>query len=239
MKTSPPSFYEPDIDNNGGYLNQDESHHCINVLRLKKNDSIYIINGNGSKFECKIIDYQQNRCKIDIIKEEVSTQEISKCCIAVAPTKNIDRFEWFLEKSCEIGISEITPIICKKSERKVVNHQRLEKIITSSTKQCESLWRPKLNKLISFDQFISLTNNTIVQKLIAYCFEDNNKKLLKNIYEKNRNVLILIGPEGDFDQTEINLAKNNGFNSISLGNNRLRTETAALAACLTIQILNS
>ena len=232
-------FYEPEITKNGGYINKDETHHCVNVLRLKKNDIIYVINGKGSRFECKILDYVQSRCKVIIQKEEMATEPISKCCIVVAPTKSIDRFEWFLEKSTEIGIREIIPILCKKSERKVLKPERLEKIITSATKQAGILWRPQLKPLISFEEFVSLQKNSTEQKFIAHCFDDNNKKELKNICAKNSNVLILIGPEGDFDQEEINLATSNGFISVSLGNSRLRTETAALAACMTVHILNT
>ena len=231
-------FFEPDINNNGGYLNEEETHHCIKVLRLKKNDSICVINGKGSIFDCTILDYEKSRCKIIIERENFSTEPNSNCHIAIAPTKNISRFEWFIEKSTEIGIREITPLLCKNSERKNINSERIEKIITSATKQSLSLWKPKLNAFVSFKEFISLKKSSQEQKFIAYCSDNLNKKELKKCCEKNRNVLIMIGPEGDFLQDEVNFAIENDFQPISLGNKRLRTETAALVATLIVQLIN-
>jgi 16S rRNA (uracil1498-N3)-methyltransferase len=231
-------FYSPDIQDNGNYLNEEETYHCIKVLRHKINDLIYVLDGKGRYFECKITDTSQKQCKVFIQKEIISSFPEPKCHIAVAPTKNIERIEWFIEKSCETGIKEITPIICKHSERKVIKPERFEKIIISAMKQASSFWHPKLNALISFEKFILETQTFTGQKFIACCTDEKDKKHLKEVYQKNNEVIIMIGPEGDFDEEEVNQAIATGFNVVSLGNNRLRTETAALIACHTVQIIN-
>jgi len=230
-------FYEPDLKHNGNILNEEESYHCIKVLRHKISDLIYVLDGNGRKFICKIIDPSPKQCKLAIQQEETSLLPESKCHIAVSPIKSQERFEWFIEKSCEIGIKEITPILCKQSERKAIKPERLEKIITSALKQSVTLWRPKLNPLTYFNDFLTAKNDFSGQKFIATCLE-NNRKELKKEYKKNNNVTILIGPEGDFDIEEINSAVSNGYDIISLSKSRLRTETAALVACNIIQIIN-
>ena len=231
-------FYEPQIVSNGNFLNGEESFHCIKVLRHKVGDMISVIDGFGNNFLCEIIDSTINRCGIEIKEKTVSKIPASRCHIAIAPTKNIDRLEWFIEKSTEIGIRKITPIVCKHSERKVIKPERLEKIITSATKQSMTLWRPTLNPIVGFNDFVSASVNLQeTQKLVAYCNEDDRTPL-KEIYKIHTDVIILIGPEGDFDETEIEFSFDKGFKGVSLGNNRLRTETAALTACHTIQLLN-
>lgn len=231
-------FFEPDLLENGHILNPEESNHCIRVLRHRVGDAIFVINGKGSQFECRIVDAHPKQCQLEIIDEQKAASPSFACHIAVAPTKSPDRFEWFLEKSTEIGIQTITPIITRFSERKVLKPERLEKIITSATKQSMDLWRPILNPLISFDAFIkkmhSLNN---YQKFIAHC-TDGERILLKNSYAKGENAVVLIGPEGDFDAVEVESALKAGFTAVSLGNKRLRTETAALVACHTIQMIN-
>ena len=232
-------FYEPQIINNGNFLNEEESFHCIKVLRHKVGDIISVIDGTGNNFLCEILDFQTNRCRIKIKEKIVSETPESKCHIAVAPTKNIDRFEWFIEKSAEIGIREITPVIFKHSERKIIKPERLEKIITSAIKQSMSLWRPILNPIVDFDSFLIMSSQLHkTQKFIAYC-NDKSRIPLKDIYKVNNDVIIMIGPEGDLDKTEIENAFEKEFTGISLGDSRLRTETAALVACHTIQLLNS
>lgn len=231
-------FFEPEITDNGNVLNAEESNHCVRVLRHKENDIIYVINGKGSLFKCRIAIAQPKQCQLEIIEEKEELPATAQCHIAVAPTKNLDRFEWFLEKSTEIGIQTITPIITRFSERKVLKNERLDKIITSATKQSVSLWRPQLNPLINFDSFIrDWSESDNYQKFIAHCNE-GDKVLLKNSYLPGNNVIILIGPEGDFDVSEVEKALKTGFKAVSLGEKRLRTETAALIACHTIQLLN-
>ncbi len=229
-------FYTPDIKTNIYTLNEIESKHCIKVLRLNVNDHIQLIDGKGNFYEAKIIDSNPKKCIVEIIE---TTKDFGKrnhyLHIAIAPTKNIDRFEWFLEKATEIGIDEITPILCEHSERKTIKAERLEKIIVSAIKQSIKAYKPKLNDLMNYSDFIQQNFNGV--KYIAHC-EENKKVLLKNTYSKGQNVIILIGPEGDFSPKEIDKAINNNFTEISLGENRLRTETAGVVACHTINLLN-
>ncbi len=229
-------FYTPDISEETYTLDEIESKHCIKVLRLNINDNIELINGNGTFYEAKIIEANPKKCKVEITK---TIKEFGKrnhyIHIAIAPTKNIDRFEWFLEKATEIGIDEITPILCEHSERKMIKPERLEKIIISAIKQSIKAYKPKLNDLTNYSDFVIQSSD--YEKYIAHC-EENKKTLLKNSYCKGQNVIILIGPEGDFSPSEISLAKQNNFQEISLGESRLRTETAGVVACHTINLLN-
>lgn len=229
-------FYTPDLSGDLYHLNETESKHCVRVLRLNTNDHIHLIDGVGGFYSAKIIDPNPKKCKVEIIE---SKKEIGKrnynIHIAIAPTKNMDRFEWFLEKATEIGIDEITPILCEHSERKVLKTDRLEKVIISAVKQSIKAYKPKLNDIIPIQEFLSQEHKA--EKYIAHC-EENEKILLKNIYVKGQNTLILIGPEGDFSLNEIELAKKNNFQEISLGESRLRTETAGVVACHTINLLN-
>ena len=158
-----------------------------------------------------------------------------KLHLAVAPTKMNDRYEWFLEKATEIGIHEITPIICDRSERKVINKERFEKILLSAMKQSNELFLPKLNPAISFKEFVKQKNKGL--QLIAHC-EETDKKTLKSILQSNTDVTVLIGPEGDFSEKEITLALDQNYVPVSLGNTRLRTETAAVVACHSVVFFN-
>jgi len=229
-------FFTPDISSETYTLNEIESKHCVKVLRLTMNDQIELIDGNGNFYEAKIIDPNPKKCQVEVTN---TIPEFGKrnhyLHVAIAPTKNMDRFEWFLEKATEIGIDEITPILCEHSERKVVKPERLEKIIVSAIKQSIKAYKPKLNKLISFKDFIQQEFEDI--KYIAHC-EDWEKQALKRNYEKGKSATILIGPEGDFSKEEIEMAKANDFIETSLGPSRLRTETAGVVACHTINLLN-
>jgi 16S rRNA (uracil1498-N3)-methyltransferase len=229
-------FYTPDLNGNIYTLNEIESKHCVRVLRLSTSDTIELIDGNGGFYKAKITDANPKKCTVEIVETK---KEFGKrnhyLHIAIAPTKNIDRFEWFLEKATEIGIDEITPILCDHSERKSIKNDRLEKIIISAVKQSLKGYKPKLNELTSYSDFIR--KNFDGAKLIAHC-EENQKALLKNTYKKTQNTIILIGPEGDFSPAEISLAKENNYHEISLGESRLRTETAGIVACHTINLIN-
>ncbi len=224
-------FYCPEILEDSFYLNSEESKHCIKVLRKNEGDLINLIDGIGSFYEVRITIASQKKVHFKIVKNWKEEARNYKLHIAIAPTKNNDRLEWFLEKATEIGIDEITPIICHHSERKVVKEERLNKIIISATKQSLKSKIPILHPAISLKQLVLLnhTNNC----LIAHC-EDNEKTSLQSLVTKN--TLILIGPEGDFSTTEIDLALANSFTPITLGNSRLRTETAGLVACHTIAL---
>lgn len=230
-------FYNSDIKQGDitFFFDKEESKHIVKVLRKKESDKIFITNGLGYLFESEIILASEKKCEVKITKESFQEPDKFYTHIAVAPTKMNDRLEWFLEKATEIGIHEITPIICDHSERKVYKIDRAEKIIQAAMKQSLHYYIPKINEPISFSQFVK--SNIERQKFIAHC-EETDKKSFKNEVNKDEKVTILIGPEGDFSTKEINLAIENGFIPVTLGNTRLRTETAALVACHTIALIN-
>lgn len=212
-----------------------ESRHIVRVLRKKEKDILYITNGQGFLFNAEIIIASDKKCTALIISKEEKPKPWSYYLhIAIAPTKNNDRLEWFLEKATEIGIDEITPIICQNSERKTIKSDRLEKIIQSAMKQSLKFTLPKLNPPIKFNDFIK---QPISKGFIAHC-EDSEKKKLKEVIKQNDNITLLIGPEGDFSSNEIKKAIDNNLTSITLGESRLRTETAGLVAVQNISFLH-
>ncbi|MFB3388235.1 16S rRNA (uracil(1498)-N(3))-methyltransferase [Flavobacterium sp. LAR06] len=230
-------FYNPDIDETTETFSFDkeESRHIIKVLRKKDSDILHVTNGLGLLFETEITLASDNKCIVEVLSIKKSPEPKFRLHLAVAPTKMNDRFEWFLEKATEIGIQEITPVFCDRSERKVVNLERFEKIILSAMKQSNETYLPKLNEAISFKEFIKQKNEGL--QLIAHC-EETDKKSLKEVLKPNENVTILIGPEGDFSDKEIALALENNFQPVMLGNTRLRTETAAVVACHSVVFFN-
>lgn len=229
-------FYAPDLNTEDCFLNEEESKHCIKVLRLQKDDLIEIIDGKGSFYHAKIIAPDPKKARFSILQTETGFGKRNHHLhIAVAPTKNIERLEWFTEKATEIGIDEITPILCQRSERKTINHERLNKVITSAVKQSLKAYHPKLNQPASLSSLVK--GQTEAQKWIAHCAE-GEKVSIKEALNPQKKYLILIGPEGDFSPQEINMALENGFQTITLGNSRLRTETAALEACFEVNFLN-
>ncbi|MDR2913540.1 MAG: 16S rRNA (uracil(1498)-N(3))-methyltransferase [Tannerella sp.] len=228
-------FYAPDIAT-VPILPEEESQHCIRVLRLKEGDNITITDGKGFFYTATLENTHPKHCQVKIT-ESLSQKPLWEYTIhiAVAPTKNMDRMEWFVEKATEIGINAITCLRCRHSERKEIKLQRLNKIAISAMKQSQKAILPQINEITDFNRFISQDFNGY--KMIAHCAE-NSKQLIKEIYTPESNVLFLIGPEGDFSNEEINAALSAGFSPVSLGKSRLRTETAALAACHTIHVLN-
>ncbi|MGZ9675565.1 16S rRNA (uracil(1498)-N(3))-methyltransferase [Flavobacterium sp. GNP001] len=230
-------FYNPTINETTEVFSFDkeESKHIIKVLRKKDTDILHVTNGLGFLFTTEITLASDSKCTVKVNSFTKADQPNYNLHLAVAPTKMNDRFEWFLEKATEIGIHEITPIICDHSERKTVNVERFEKIILTAMKQSNALFLPKLNPAISFKDFIKQHQNGT--KLIAHC-EETDKKSLKSILQKDTNYTILIGPEGDFSNKEIQLALENTFIPITLGTTRLRTETAAVVACHSIAFTN-
>ena len=230
-------FYHPhEINSNVFTLDRVESNHCIKVLRQKENDRIHIINGVGLKIIGKIIDPNPKSTKIEIIKKEQIKHEITnKIHIAIGPTKNINRFEWFLEKSVELGLNEITPIISDNSERTKINSERLNKKMITALKQSRNPFLPKLNPILKFSEIIQ--NNANNQKFICHN-ENPNVEYLKNKIKSNSDITILIGPEGGFSEQEVRFAEQNGFEQVLLGNNRYRTETAGILALHTIHLLS-
>lgn len=230
-------FYTPTIQGSEFVLNDQESKHCIRVLRLKEGSQIHLTNGVGGLFTAEIIEPSPKACKLRIVETIEEYEKRSyKLHIAIAPTKNIERLEWFLEKATEIGIDEITPILCEHSERKQIKNERLERIIVSAMKQSIKAYKPKLNALTPYAEFI-LGQNQKKNTFIAHC-NKGEKKNLKEIWNQGADTVILIGPEGDFSPKEVDLAVNAGFKSIGLGKSRLRTETAGVVACHSIAFLN-
>ena len=230
-------FYNPSINETSESFSFDkeESKHIVKVLRKKDTDILYVTNGLGFLFKTEITLASDNKCTVKIISFEKEASPKFQLHLAVAPTKMNDRFEWFLEKATEIGIHEITPVICDRSERKVVNAERFEKILLTAMKQSNVLNLPKLNKSITFKEFIKHKKEGF--QLIAHC-EETYKKSLKSVLKPNTNVTLLIGPEGDFSEKEIASAIENNFIPVSLGNTRLRTETAAIVACHSVVFIN-
>lgn len=230
-------FYNSEINKNSTFFtfDKEESKHIIKVLRKTEGDTIHITNGLGYLFISEVSIASEKKCEVKINEVQFFEPTKYNLHIAVAPTKINDRFEWFLEKSTEIGIHQITPIICDHSERKVYKTERGEKIIQAAMKQSLHYYKPILNEPISFNEFIKKENSD--HKFIAHC-EETDKKSLKYEMKPNKNYTILIGPEGDFSTKEINLALQNNYTPTALGNTRLRTETAALVACHTTALLN-
>lgn len=230
-------FYTPDISQSTYTLNEEESKHCIRVLRLPIGSLIYLVDGKGGFYTAEISSDNPKKVSLKILKVEAEYQKRNHYLhIAVAPTKNIDRIEWFLEKATELGIDEITPIISDRSERKIVKEERLNKVITSAVKQSIKAYHPKLNDAISYDAFLKLPFEG--DKLIAHCINNDEKKYISDLVKPSGQYLIMIGPEGDFTPDEVNIALNKGFKALTLGDNRLRTETAALSVCFEINYLN-
>jgi len=216
-------------------FDKDESKHIIKVLRKQEGDVLFVTNGLGCLFTTKITLASDSKCtvKIDSIKQQEAPKY--NLHLAVAPTKMNERYEWLLEKITEIGCQEITPIICDHSERKIIKMERFQKIIESAMKQSLHYYMPKLNDPIVFKDFIAKTFTG--QKFIAHC-EETDKKSLKNSLQLNHDCVICIGPEGDFSIKEINAALAENFVPVSLGDTRLRTETAAIVACHTVVLSN-
>jgi len=211
---------------------KDESKHMVRVLRKKEGDVLHITNGKGDLFTAAISIASNHNCTVNILDVKHFDKHNYYLHIAIAPTKNNDRLEWFLEKATEIGIDEITPIICDNSERKIIKHERLSKIIQSAMKQSLQYHLPKLNEAITFTNFINKTQKGNLY--IAHCEEDKKTQLKSSVKEEQT---ILIGPEGDFSLSEIKTALQNNYQPVGLGNTRLRTETAGVVACHTVALL--
>lgn len=223
-------FYTPEITRQQYFLNEEESKHCIKVLRKAEGDTLHLIDGVGGFYTAVITQANAKKCSFRIT---ASQQEYGKrnnyLHIALAPTKNTDRFEWFLEKATELGIDEITPLLCDNSERKVIKPARLEKVIISAMKQSLKAYKPVLNELTTFTHFLNKCQQQ--QKCIAHCNESEARKTFAKLSAKQNNEVVLIGPEGDFSCGEIKQALQQGYTEISLGATRLRTETAGITAC--------
>ncbi len=230
-------YYCPDIQTDIYNLPEEEARHAVQVLRSKVGERVQLIDGKGGFFEAEIAEIGKKFCTVRVLsKNENYGKRPFQLHIAAAPTKNIDRYEWFLEKATEIGIDKISPLLCDFSERKIIKNERLEAVTIAAMKQSYKAYKPDISELTKFSDFIKNTKFE-GQKFIAHCYE-SEKKHLKNIYKSGSDALILIGPEGDFSPKEIALAKQHGFTEISLSPARLRTETAAVVACHIVNLAN-
>ncbi len=229
-------FYAPEIRANPT-LPEEESLHCAKVLRMKAGEPILITDGKGMFYDAVVSLPHQRHTSVEIVSQTIVQKSWKPHIhIAFAPTKNMDRTEWFVEKATEIGIDTLTPLLTRYSERKEIKPARIEKILVSAMKQSQKAFLPVLNPMIPFGEFIRQSFSG--QRMLAHCHE-GDKKLLSQAYNRGEDVLILIGPEGDFSEQEVELALENQFSPISLGESRLRAETAALVACHSIHLLNS
>jgi len=225
-------FYAPELSTTEFSLPDEESHHLLHVLRLSQGDRVQVTDGKGGLSVCELVRLSKKSAMLQIISKEQHPQPARKLHIAIAPTKNMDRLEWLVEKATEIGVQRITPILCKHSERKVLNTDRLRKLVVSAAKQSRHYWFPTLDELYPFDGFIQQEYSGF--RCIAHC-HPGPKELLSSV-RKEEEVTILIGPEGDFNTAEVELALMKGYHPISLGESRLRTETAALVAVVAFNI---
>ncbi len=213
-----------------------ESKHIVKVLRRNVGDQLYITNGRGLFFTANITVADIKKCSVEIIKVKKEYPKKHWLHMVVAPTKMNDRYEWFLEKATEIGVHEITPIICSRSERKVVKLERFNKVVQAAMKQSVQAYLPKVNEPMALDDFLEVPNTGIL--LIAHC-ENSERSELKRRIAPDNPITILIGPEGDFTTSEIKKARKQGYVPVSMGDTRLRTETAAIVACTTVAMINS
>lgn len=215
-------------------LSEEESKHIVRVLRMKEGDQIGLLNGKGGTFTCEITDAHPKRCSLRIVNHSQQKEVDYDIHIAIGPTKQLDRMEWFVEKATEIGVTEITLIACKNQERSKVKLERLQKKAISAMKQSHRSFLPIINELTDVKTFIKNNPNG----LIAHCYEDPRETFKASF--RGKNCPILIGPEGDFTKEEIDFALENGYKTITLGENRLRTETAGVYVCALSQfILNN
>jgi 16S rRNA (uracil1498-N3)-methyltransferase len=221
-------FFIKPTDSEFTFLNEDENHHAAKVLRVKVGDQALLLDGIGNYYVGQFLDVASRNSQLKILSKESQKPRPYNLHVAIAPTKMMDRFEWFLEKATEIGIDEITPILSKRGERNVVKMQRMEKIVHSALKQSQNAFHPKINELISLDEFIQLPVKGI--GLIAHCM-DSAKSHLLNVAASSNNLTVLVGPEGDFTPEEIQKAINKNYQAISLGDSRLRAETAGVIVC--------
>lgn len=224
-------FFAEELNPGGGSLGKEESHHAARVLRMSAGDELLVTQGKGIIYKAEIQASSKSEVSfknLDIFKEE---QKKNHTHIAIAPTKSNERFEIFLEKATELGVDEITPLICQNSERKVYKTNRGQKVLMAGAKQSLSCWWPSLNEPVKFGEFLNSGIDEDLSKFIAYCGEGEKKEILKELPSYSK-VLMLIGPEGDFSEKEAKEAVNAGFDLVSLGPKRLRTETAGLAVAL-------
>ncbi len=240
-------FYVPNASS-VNELPEEEAQHAVRVLRMEMGDEMMLMDGEGIFYRAIVTEATKKRCLYRI--EETLPQERQwqpHLHLAMAPTKNMDRTEWFAEKATEIGFDELTFLRCRWSERTVIKTERVEKILVSAMKQSHKAWKPILNEMADFKAFLQEIkerenrNGKVMQKFICHCYEEEGlgeKVALKDALKSGEDVLVMVGPEGDFSIDEVKMAEANGFQSVSLGKSRLRTETAALVAVHLMNLIN-
>jgi 16S rRNA (uracil1498-N3)-methyltransferase len=229
-------FFQPHISDDMVWLDSEESRHCVRVLRMRTGQEVLISDGAGHGYPAILAEANPKTCVLKITGHPLHEPARSpRLHMAVAPTKNIDRFEWFLEKATECGVDEITPVICENSERTTIKPERLEKILVAAMKQSQRLWLPVLNPAIPLKQWFQ--KPLPGKRMIAHC-APGEKNTLQSCLSPAEDALLLVGPEGDFSPDEIHAAMDHGFQAITLGRHRLRTETAAIALCIQVNTLN-
>ena len=231
-------FYAPDIDTTG-LLPEGESEHAVRVLRRRPGDEVEAVDGKGTLFRCRLLDDNHRGAAVEIV-ERIAMQKVWKpyITVAVAPTKHADRMEWLVEKLVEIGIDRFVPLRCERSERKELKRERIEKIAVSAMKQSLKAVLPRIDDTVTLKNFLAEYAASPAQKFVGYCDADTPRRLLAKAYAPGSDVTLLIGPEGDFSPAEIEACLNAGFTPVTMGDNRLRTETAALVGKDTIHIVN-
>ena len=227
-------FYQPDVAAGATWLSEEESKHCTKVLRKREGEVITVTDGKGFFYEGTITKADSRKCEFNIDKIISETKQSFHIHIAIAPTKNADRLEWFVEKATELGVDEITLLDCDHSERSYTKIERLQKVAISAMKQSQKATLPLIHDLIPYPTILTKESD---QRFIAYV-DHNNPQHLFQVATKSKRYLVLIGPEGDFSKEELELALQRGFAKVSLGNSRLRTETAGMAACCLLNSIN-
>lgn len=228
-------YYTHDLQSDNIIIAPDEAHHLVHVVRVKQGEEIIFTNGSGTVVKAVMQNVSLKNCSAEVISRTQFDVIENKLHLAFAPTKNIDRTEWMLERATEMGVYEFTPLRCKHSERKEVNADRLKKILVSAAKQSKRAWFPKLNQVTAFSDFIRDNNNSC---FIAHCNPEYSRAGWKEYMNAGFPTSIMVGPEGDFSEEEIKSASAAGITGLSLGNRRLRTETAAMAVCLPLLLIN-
>ena len=233
-------FYAPDLTTPRYTLGEEESKHCIRVLRLRRGDTLHLTDGRGTLYRCEIAEEDARRCTVRVVERFPDYERMPyRLTMAVAPTKNIERFEWFLEKATEVGVSEIVPLLCERSERRALKIERAERVVVSAMKQSLKAFCPTLRPLTPFGEAAAMPFEG--RKFIAHCAPAQSpagKAYLARALRPGETATVFIGPEGDFSPGEIAFALANGFEEITLGRQRLRTETAALAAVVMASVVN-
>lgn len=227
-------FYQPEINKGLLQLDPEESRHCVKVLRKREGDKITVVDGDGNFYEVAIVDADPRKCTFTVLSVHKEEKRPFSIHIGIAPTKNADRIEWFVEKAVELGVDEVTFLQCEHSERVKINLERLLKKAVSAMKQSVKASLPQLNEIMPFEEFAQKAG---AQKFIAYVDQDNPNHL-KDMATSKMDYLVMIGPEGDFSAKEVEMARSAGWVAVSLGKSRLRTETAGLAACHILNLLN-